>query len=374
MQNRKAREFGARLNGITYQRWERSLKNGYVPKVATQMQIDLFAFCDYLDMNTDQILERQEQAISDPKPINRLWIQEQLLNYFADVLNAKGKISLNNRFKKAVFSFYSANGIELETGSLKNEFRKALKMDDTLREMPTKAELKQLFDHSDLTAKTQILVLRDSGLRDSDVAKITYGNVKQALTSEDGFGSFTVRQKKTGLVAHPIIGAEATKYLKVYLQGKNLKENDPIFTYSDGKVVTGNSISTDLYRRKEKLGLTKWTVHGIRAFFQTSLEMEGFPFNGIMRLMGKKITNSSGKYFKATDEELLAMYKEKYHVLAFELKPEFYKVEVKDETQKMLYELTDDMAKQIAYLTQQIQDIKNAKSEEQEKDSIRKEH
>ena len=79
--------------------------------------------------------------------------------------------------------------------------------------------------------KAMIMCLRDSGLRVSDLAQMTYGHLSECLRREAEFCIFSLIQQKTGKKAKVCLGYESLEYLR-----KMLNERDMI-----GEVLTDHT-------------------------------------------------------------------------------------------------------------------------------------
>ncbi|MCJ7632614.1 tyrosine-type recombinase/integrase [Candidatus Bathyarchaeota archaeon] len=208
--------------------------------------------------------------------------------------------------RNAITSFCRANGLALEFK--RSDFPKP---HGSEARMPKANEIKQWL----LNAKSQpyhaaVLVLKDSGLRQSDVVNLRWSQIhdygKEDLSNEGFWGFGKIKTEKEGTMAVPFVGPEASEALKVL---QNEKEDDLIFHF-DAKL-----LSTNISRIVDRAKGEGVSGHSLRRFFQTKMENAGLPANWIDRMTGHKLPDNQRAYSLPSEEELFKKYREAYDSL-----------------------------------------------------------
>jgi len=184
-----------------------------------------------------------------------------------------------------------------------------------------------------LRDKALIMFLKDSGLRESDVAKLRWTDLKDY---SEGFMGFTIQTKKRKTKARGFIGPEATEILKLYkekrLQGtqKLPPEEDiaehPVFALlTDPKKPFRSALMSGAIGDIIKLvGIEGASAHGLRKFWEQNMHVENVAYQKQMN--GRALTDVERAYFWKETPELFEMYKANYNNLKVE-KQEFREAE-----------------------------------------------
>jgi hypothetical protein len=160
-----------------------------------------------------------------------------------------------------------------------------------------------------------IMFMKDSGLRASDVAKLTAEDYDRAVTYTNEFDEpFKVFQplgtKKTGHLAYVHIGPEAVKRLEKYLKGR---KKGPLFHARRGdRGMTAKAIINFFVRMKQFLGEGGYKVsaHSFRKYHYSNLEAK-MPLNWVNKLQGRK----SSVYSRPEGKSITELYMESYDML-----------------------------------------------------------
>ncbi len=163
--------------------------------------------------------------------------------------------------------------------------------------------------------KLYVLFAKDSGLRAHDLLSLRYRHVKKELEAASEYvhlylePAFYNRKKASGIT---FIGPNTVKLLRELVEkGKVARDPDSrVFPF------TYNTINEGLRLARTKAGIeeTKQPSHGLRKFFENSLDRVGMDVHKKLQLEG----HSLGTRFHYTDqgvEELRELYKQAYRFL-----------------------------------------------------------
>jgi len=235
------------------------------------------------------------------------------MDHMRDVGGYSG--STQNQTLKAVASFFDANKLDFPT----KELRRRRVSDGVLRIAGEGINEIYMYAMGQGWTKTRnralYMFLKDSGVRISDASALNVENYLDARTEEVGGVSFKVfkpfKTKKTGDLAHIIIGPEATAHIDKMLNGRT---DGPLFYDDEGKRWSARAMSVHICNtRKYALGdRVRVSAHSFRKFHTTTLEGAGVPLEWVKLLEGK----SAYVYSRPQDgPELLNAYAKAYDAL-----------------------------------------------------------
>jgi integrase len=325
------------------------------PDTARLYEREVNVFSEWIGLSLDELYNLGVEAQTASDPSERMIVMEKLTEYLGGikengVSQRSGKPYGYGKLKdvkSAITKFYAINGIVLKT-ERGSEITQLIKRTETDKRKPTKEEIRNLISVApNFRLKAMIVLQKDTGLRISDIVKVRFKDIKDGLNSQDGFGGFVITTEKTGKKALPCFGPESVYYLKNWLNGKTLNDEDLIFPvireHGDTKIgdqLDARSASAEINEKIEKLGLAgKISGNGLRYFFQSQLE-NALNKNLIMKFCGKQIGDSSSHYSKHDTEEMLGHYRKCYHLLTVESTEESTKVQL-DSISKQMEDLQE---------------------------------
>lgn len=219
--------------------------------------------------------------------------------------------------KKTMSSFFSAQGLDLR---FKRKNGKTGESNG--QKMITREQFRELYESLNVLNKKRnraiFMMLKDSGLRVSDVAVMTVGVYRYAEDIKSELGeSFKVldptKTQKCGVYAYVHLGPEAIETIDEYLlereeKGEILGEDSILFLSRRKKQFTGEALSKVIQKKCVKLGLRRISAHSIRKRHKTYLE-KFMPEQWVLMLQGK----ASSEYSRPQDEgELTTAYMRAY--------------------------------------------------------------
>jgi integrase len=277
-------------------------------------------FVEWSGKTPDELREMkfQENQASKPWERNRV---ENLLRQYLRSMDGNYTCSTQKLRYAAVRSFFEAQGMPL---FLKREDRpsgcafgsKVLDREEIRR-------LKNATEY--LRDKTLVLFLKDSGLRESDVAELLWRDLKDY---GEGFMGFEIQTKKKKTKARGFVGPETTEVLNLYkekrLQGtqklppeENI-EDHPVFALltNPSKRLRPVSMSGVIGDIIKLAGIERATPHGLRKFWEQNIHVENLAYQKQMN--GRALTEVERAYFWKNTPELFEMYRANYHNLMIE--------------------------------------------------------
>ena len=173
-----------------------------------------------------------------------------------------------------------------------------------------------------------VLLLKDSGLRVSDLIKLTYADIRKPFEAGEQFIPLQIITKKNGILAKTAIGPEAIQALKTYLDFRRkgtrylnseaIKENSPLFRTrsNDIQTLSRSSVSSSISYLVERAGLKgEISAHSLRKYTETRLEAAGVNPNWVDQIIGHRLPGSRSNYSRPEDTDLYQAYQDAYNEL-----------------------------------------------------------
>jgi integrase len=251
-------------------------------------------FLRYTGKTANELIALKQKSNGDNRdPRENAVVEDIVLNWLSEGL--KGKSSSTRRTSLAVImSFFNCNKHPLNLD--KNDYESA---DSIGSETPSKQQILQIADSTTgWKYRAAVFVLKDSGIRCSDLRKLTWED-KQDLG--DGFWHWTIITQKRKVKAQVFVGPETTRLLSKFKTKKGR-----IFPTSKAVMNFG------LNRAIRKAGVKRVTAHGLRKFHTRSLQHGRVPDGYILAMEGKR----HSVYSEDRPEELFEAYKNAYDELS----------------------------------------------------------
>jgi len=320
----------------------------YFPRV-------LKGFCDFVGLNADEVIEQRKKDLdsSDQRVIHRF---ETEVKRYRNVLADKGLSPGTQRtYVGALASFFKRNYYELDFQ------RGDIPLGETVRvgvRAASKDEIKRMVEVSDPRERALILLMKDTGLAEADIADLKLRDLAIADVSEIWKLVAPVllrkRRHKTKVSFITFIGPEAFDALKTTLQirmkgspnliirsGLNksveraigippetLTLDSPLFrsyerlafvgVQKNIKSLKAGSISVIVRKAALLAGISDagFSGHALRRFFQTSLENAGVSANWVKKMTGHALGQVEAAYSQPQIEMLKEAYVKAYPYLA----------------------------------------------------------
>lgn len=308
---------------------------------------NLQRFCEWIGKTPDQLIEeRKQQLKADDQRVNHQ--AEMDLKRFLAYLDEKGLSPNTIRgYFMAIRNFYKRNYLELSF------FRGDIRTIHTVQEgtrAASKQDIRKMLEVSNPRVRAIILFLKDTGLSESDFAKLKLKDlgvktIQEIFTLETPIPIIT-RRMKTKRQTITFIGEESLKALintlklrqigdpelrtvkkeKKGLKPETLTLESPLFR-SHAKIfmgkdkikhLSGKAVGELIRLAAKKADVWKkgFSAHALRRFFQTNLESAGIPRNWIQKMMGHALSGVEGSYSLPEVETLKVAYDKAYSHLA----------------------------------------------------------
>lgn len=246
----------------------------------------------------------------------------------------KALSAVRGRFSPNSFwTFVSGVRKILRTAGIDASWLKVKKGAPRPRRLPTKEDLRRLFEISGVRARAIFACLKDSGMNPSQLLKLKVGDVMTGLDKGEKFIAVRMVREKTQTPFITFFGPEAVKALRLYLdvrknEGEEIKRDSPLFPAYKFARAVGKSVAVRdsvklagaanlLERLRKKAGLEEMTLYDFRRWFSTRLISSGCPQMYVEEMLGH-VLPFNGAYFKPSEEELRKTY-EKYYFDALAL-------------------------------------------------------
>ncbi len=283
--------------------------------------IDIGHFLDRLDEN--QKLPRRER-----KKLAELEFSEYI-DYLVEV-EKYAPYTIRNNFV-ALQNFLVYKGFSVSMRWIGN-MPKPLGKEGNDKHRWTLEQIKEFFDKANsFRDKAIILTMFQSGLAVNEICKLNYGHVARDLDEARLPLMVEMVRDKNSKRFRTCLGADAAKYLKLYLETRqNLTDDSPLFTVersrgSDDDRITRGAIQMRFREIAQGLSyidlndgeMNPARPHSMRSAFRSRLTGK-LDEDIIEYLMGHAISETKRTYINMPDEELRELYANFEHLLSVE--------------------------------------------------------
>lgn len=351
------------MTSLSVKTWVGGLPSGSL-RTTTRLQYPrrLKDFCEWTGKTPDMLIEQRKTDLKSEDPRTRHSLEIEVKR-FISVLSEKGLApGTVKTYAAIVCSFFRRNYYPLEF------FRGDKPRGETTREgtrAASKEDIRLMVEVApNPRVRALILFMKDTGLAEADVSKLTLGNlfprpsktidISQVFSLEVPV-PLVLRRQKTKMSTITFMGKEAFDALKstlkmrvkgspdfvvrkggkrngdisVSIPEETLTPSSPLFrSYhmvhehaADAKNVrslSARAISTIIRRVAITAGVWSegFSGHALRKFFQTSLENAGISANWVKKMMGHSLGESEEPYSQPKIEALRDAYVKGYANLA----------------------------------------------------------
>lgn len=323
-------------------------------------------FLERWDMTPEALFEMRKSDVKSDDPRDAKRIESMVKTQMAEIREAGFSASTCRLMKQSVSSFFEAQGLELRFKSrdtprgVSNGQRIILA--DMIREIHDNMASGMKYRN-----RAVLMLLKDTGLRISDIAALNVGHYMDAEEVTNEFNeSFKVLEeiatKKTGAIAYPHLGPEAIAAVYAYLVvdrmpegGGKLIKDSPLFLNARGERIKTRTLTGIFTRQKRRLGKRgrRISAHSLRKFHLTRLETV-MPQSWIYKLQGRTVRGSSAPYSlpEQTEGELTQAYINGYdrlRVFGKEAEKEKRTRDLEEEVERLNVVLREERSKALEY-------------------------
>ena len=283
--------------GKAYQTWLQDLS----AKARSTQQVYLAAFEAFLerwDLNPDKMYEMRMADLESGDPRDKQNVERMVKVYMNELLEEGKAPSTVRQVSKAVGSFMESQNLEL-----KLKAKDKPRVVSNGQSLALASHIRTMYDQVSPEMRERnraiIMVLKDSGLRVSDISLINMEDWEKARTLKTEVGEFKVFEakatKKTGDLAYIHLGPESVNAVREYLKvrpewtprPKEKDEKESLFLDRPGTRMSNAAMSTLMKNLGLKTGSGKVSAHSFRKFHRTKLEGAGMPEAWVKKLQGK---------------------------------------------------------------------------------------
>jgi integrase len=258
-------------------------------------------FAKWMNKSPNELFDQQNAArrhdINHDDPRDGHLMEQQVKAYIAYLDGIGLSISYQKLAYATIRSFFKLNHVPLSLGG----HDQPVGDNNGGSRIPSKAEIRAILEKvvtplgkPRIQYQAAILTLKDTGLRLSDVIRLTWSGVQDL---GDGFWQWQLITNKRKVRGCPVAGPETTVMLE-----KLPRTDDRIFPISRRTI----SVQMSAIMR----GIDDVTPHGLRKFFYAQLQQK-LPIPYIKKLMGKR----TSAYDESRVEHLATAYMQNYDVL-----------------------------------------------------------
>lgn len=314
---------------------------------------NLQKFCEWIQKTPDQLIDERKLQLKDEDQRVNHQAEMDVKRFLAHLDEKELSPNTVRGYFMAIRNFYKRNYLELSF------FRGDIRITHTVQEgtrAASKTDIRKMLEVSNPRVRAIILFLKDTGLSESDFAKLKLKDlgvktVQEIFTLETPIPIVT-RRIKTKRQTITFVGEESLKALintlklrqigdpelrtvqkeKKGLKPETLTLESPLFR-SYAKIfmgkdkikhLSGKAIGeiVRLTAKKADVWQKGFSAHALRRFFQTNLESAGIPRNWIQKMMGHALSGSEGSYSLPEVATLRMAYDKAYPHLAITEKAE----------------------------------------------------
>ncbi len=275
----------------------------------------LEAFLRRFKIEDGEILYRMKlNDLKSEDSRDRLQIEGMVKSFMAEKVKGGSAPASASQVGKAVNSFFKAQNLPFMLR--RGDYPKGI---GPGRRIINREQIAKIFDQVGaefrLRNRALIMVLKDSGLRISDVVALDVEAYREAQTVKDENGEVfkvldPLMTKKAKVAAFVHLGPESVKAVDDYLKDRT---EGPLFVDRFGKRMGITATSIQFDRLCKGLGVSRIGAHSFRKFHFTGLETAGMPQNWIKLLEGKNLGQSIGAYSHPEENgELTRSYMKAY--------------------------------------------------------------
>lgn len=250
-------------------------------------------FCNWLDTTPNKLFEEALQYERTAP-----WTLGRAVSTFMNDLIEEGKHpNTVKSYKKAVNKFLKSNG--LKPVRIENE----KKIDYKGMSIIKPEEIRELatYTEKNLRLRALIMILKDSGLRVSDIVKLTiedWRNNTRRFRDNHGREYIAwmepITTQKSGVNAYIHLGPESVEWIDKYIGNRR---KGPIFVKKNGEPLKPHTVTTlmnNLCKPLRERGV-KVSAHSFRKFFVSSFASNGYLEAG-NRIAGKRVHAADDPY------------------------------------------------------------------------------
>jgi len=274
-------------------------------------------FLEYTGKTADELRQLKYEENQNDKPWERNKAENLVRAYLKHLTEDNGRKNVEGPYY-AIRSFFSCNGLPLNL----NHGDTPTNYSSEGSAVPTAEDIKDVLDACEfIRDRGMVLFLKDSGLRVSDLPKLTWDSLKPM---GEGFLAFKIVTAKEGVLARGFVGGETSKILDLYkkkrLEGtrrvppeKNI-EKHPVFAllnHGDKRlkaavIAARLSFIFNLAGMREK----EISAHGLRKYWEQHVHAKKTSY--VKQLNGRALSKVEKAYDWLTTEQLFEIYKSNY--------------------------------------------------------------
>lgn len=235
--------------------------------------------------DAEKLYEMRRKDLTSDDTRDKQKIERMVKTFMAEMLQGGYAAGSCRQVSKAVGSFLESQGLDLKLKA-KDKPKGAYNG----QRLALLEHIRVMWDYAPTETKqktrAQLMFLKDSGIRISDLANMNLKDYLEAETIEVNGEAFKVfwpmETEKMAEIAYIHIGPETVQAVEKYLEVRekwtphpeNVNDIEPLFLNRFGRRFDASSIGMVFLRMGKRIG-RKLSAHSLRKFHKTSLEGAG---------------------------------------------------------------------------------------------------
>ena len=282
------------------------------------------------DVSISHFLDRLDENLRLPRRERKKLAELEMVEYIDYLKDGEGlaNYTIRNNFV-AIQNFLDYKGYSVSMRWIGN-MPQARGMNGNSKHSWTLDQIGEFFEKADnFRDKAIILCMFQSGLAVNEIVNLDYGDVAYELEEARLPLLIQMVREKTGERFRTFLGADAVKYLKLYLETRNdLNEGSPLFTkLGSGQRITKGAIQKRFREIAEELSYIKLKEgnmnparpHSMRSAFRTLLTGKGRMDSDLIETLLAHTSETKGTYINYSDEALREEYAKCEHFISVEI-------------------------------------------------------
>ena len=270
------------------------------------------------DTGFGHFLDRIFENLKIPRRQQKRIAEAEMVDFIEDMINEGASNNTIRLYFTAVQNFLKYKGVQISAKWVGN-FPKSIPKKTNHKHEWTLAQIREFVDKATtFRDKAMILALFQSGMGINELCELNYGDVSTELEKGDLPLTLNIVRQKNGLPYKTFLGADAVKYLKLYLETRrDLRGESPLFVKqgTDNVRITEGLVQAKFRGIAKQLsfidtegeGYNPARPHSLRSAFRSRLtgKMDG---DLIEFFMGHKLPETKRTYMNLPTNELRELY------------------------------------------------------------------
>jgi len=298
----------------------------------------LTRFCIFIGKTPTQLIEEAEDEEENGVRMKKRKIRQYINNMAKHMKDTNKSDNYIKSMLTTIRAFYSQFDIELPKDRRKRKHYSQM----TTKDIVAKEHIKKALEYSNLKYKAIILLMSSSGMGQSEIMNLKYGDFLNAISDyykpskneqfdvyqindklqdsvDEIVGLWHIKRYKTDMPYFTFSSPESIRYILLYLL-ERIKQNRQVSNLDDWLFETvGNKLNKSVFVKYFQdlndhcefgyVGRSRFfTSHKLRKYFASTLYSKGLPQLTVDWFLGHRIDTVTDAYFKPDIDSLRNQY------------------------------------------------------------------